>query len=422
MAQPCVAYYDGRMNYRQVLVCGAMGLLLCAIPHAAVADQATATPAATQTPVPAGSATASPASPSPSPSPSPSSTSLTLGPLTVDGVFSFFSAYTSGVNASGSFDTTGGADRSNRTDISNAFLIVNKNAGTFRYGFAAGAYNIPVLGFALNNTIQNGANTSLYGALPSVYAMYAPTASFNIEAGKLATFTGQESTYTYENPNIERGIVWNMETAVSRAVRANFTGAKFNAGLEVDDGFYSGNRLGVQGQISNTPNASTTLAFVFVVPNASAPGNPTSSIANKRLYNPLLTYTTGKWTFAPYALFVESPANTALGYTNSEHAFGGVLNATYAVNSDWNVAGRVEYGKNGSTATDTGANANLLGYGPGSSAWTYTLTPAYRHGVFFARADLSEVSVGSFAHGAAFGTAGTTASQFRTVLESGIQF
>lgn len=393
----------------------ACATLMLTMSFTARADQPVA--AATPTPGPSASAV-----PSPSPSPAPSSTSLTLGPLTVDGVFSGFAAFTNGVNATGSLDTATGTDRSTRTDVSNALLILNKASGTLRYGFTAGAYSIPVLGFALNPTLQNEANTNLYGALPAVYLMYAPSAHFNLEAGKLATFTGQESTYTYENPNIERGIVWNMETAVSRAVRANLSGSKFNAGLEIDDGFYSGNRLGVQGQITNTPSASTTLAFVFVVPNASAPGNPTAAIANKRLYNPLLTYTTGKWTFAPYALWVASPASTALGYKHSEYAFGGVFNAAYALSSVWSLAGRVEYGQNGSTRSDASANANLLGFGPGSSAWSYTLTPAYRKNVFFARADFSQVNVSGFTPGSAFGTAGTRSQQSRVVVESGIQF
>ncbi len=408
-------YYNAVMRslrFAPALSAFAAACVLCA----AIA-RADAQPNASASPAPS----VSPSQPA-SPSPSPTSTSLQLGPLSIDGAFSVFSSFTSGVNGSGSLDTSNGADRADRTDISNAFLVVNKNAGKLRYGFATGAYNIPVIGFALNNTIQNGANTSLYGVLPSAYLMYSPTASFNIEAGKLATFAGQESTYTYLNPTIERGIIWNMETAVSRALRINVAGSKFNAGLELDDGFYSGNRLGVQGQISNTPNANTTLGFVLVVPNAGAPGKPTSSIANKLLYNPLLTYTAGKWTFAPYALFVASPANAALGYTNSEHAFGCVFATSYAVSSDWTLNGRIEYGKNGSAATDTSANANLLGYGPGSSAWTYTLTPAYRHGLYFARADFSQVTVGSFLPGTAFGSAGTQANQFRTLIETGLAF
>lgn len=359
---------------------------------------------------------------SPVPSPLPSSTSLALGQLTIDGVASYYAALTSGVNASGAFDTATGADLTSRADVSNAFLIVNKNSGTFRYGFAAGAYNIPVVGFALNKTLENNANTNLYGAVPSVYVEYAPTSTFNLEAGKLATFTGQESTYTYENPNIQRGIIWEIETAVSRGVRANFTGSKFNGALEVNDGFYSGNRLGLEGQITNAPSSSTTLEFVFVVPNSSAPGNATASIANKRLYNPLLTYTTGKWTFSPYLLFVDSPASKALGYTADEHAFGAVFNAAYALSSTWSLPLRIEYGNNGSTKTDMSPNANLLGYGPGSNAWTYTLTPTYRRGIFFARAEESAIHVSNFAPGTVFGTTGNKPDQFRTVVETGLQF
>ncbi len=370
-------------------------------------------------PVPSPTAAASTA---PSPSPSPSSTSLTLGQLTIDGVASYYGAVTSGVNASGSFDTPTGADVSSRADVSNAFLILNKNSGTFRYGFAAGAYNIPVVGFALNKTLENNANTSLYGVVPAMDVQYAPTSSFNLEAGKLATFTGQESTYTYENPNIQRGIIWEIETAVSRGVRANFAGSKFNGALEVNDGFYSGNRLGLEGQITNTPSSSTTLEFVFVVPNSSAPGNATASIANKRLYNPLLTYTTGKWTFSPYLLFVDSPTSKALGYTSDEHAFGAVFNAAYALSSTWSLPLRVEYGNNSSTKADLSPNANLLGYGPGSSAWTYTLTPTYRRGIFFARAEESAIHVSNFVPGTVFGTAGNEPDQYRTVVETGLQF
>ncbi len=370
-------------------------------------------------PVP--SPTASPSA-SPVPSPSPSSTSLTLGQLTVDGVASYYAALTSGVNASGAFDTATGADLTSRADVSNAFLIVNKNSGTFRYGFAAGAYNIPVVGFALNKTLANNANINLYGAVPSVYVEYAPTSSFNLEAGKLATFTGQESTYTYENPNIQRGIIWEIETAVSRGVRASFAGSKFSGALELNDGFYSGNRLGFEGQITNAPSSSTTLEFVFVVPNSSAPGNATASIANKRLYNPLLTYTTGKWTFSPYLLFVDSPASKALGYTTDEHAWGAVFNAAYALSSTWSLPLRIEYGDNGSTKTDMSPNANLLGYGPGSTAWTYTLTPTYRRGIFFARAEESAIHVSNFAPGSVFGSAGNKPDQFRTVVETGLQF
>jgi len=397
----------------RLLVGGLSALLIALGVGPALADTQTPTPRPSATPAPVATA---------SPSPAPSSTSLTLGPLTIDGVFSAFTMFTSGVNATGALDTTTGVDTNNLTDISNAFLIVNKASGTFRYGFAAGAYNIPVVGFALNKTTQDGANTSLYGALPSVYIEYAPTGSFNLQAGKLATMTGQESTYTYENMNIQRGIIWNMEPAVSRGLRGTITGSKFNGALEVNDGFYSGNRLGFEGQITNTPSASTTVEVVFMLPNASAPANTTASIANKQLIDPMLTYTTGKWQFLPYLLFVNAPKSAALGYTNDEHAFGAAFMSTYALSSTWSLPLRVEYGKNGSAPGDTSLNANLLGYGPGSGAWTYTLTPTYRHGVFFARAEASDANVTNFTPGIAFGTSGTQSNQFRTGLEAGLQF
>ena len=352
----------------------------------------------------------------------PTSTSLAVGSLSVDGVFSAFSLFTSGVNATGALDTPTGIDVNNRTDISNVFLIVNKESGTFRYGFAAGAYNIPVVGFALNKTTQDGANTSLYGALPSVYVEFAPNNSFNLQAGKLATMTGQESTYTYEDINIQRGIIWNMEPAVSRGVRGTLTGSKFNGALEVNDGFYSGNRIGFEGQITNTPSSSTTFEIVFMVANASAPPNATASIANKQLLDPMLTYTTGKWTFSPYLLWVNSPKSAALGYINDEHAFGAVFMSTYALSSMWSLPLRVEYGRNGSSQSDTSANANLLGYGPGSGAWTYTLTPTYRRGIFFARAEASDVNVQGFTPGLAFSPSGMQTNQFRSGLEAGVQF
>jgi hypothetical protein len=369
----------------------------------------------------AASPTPSPAAPAtPIPLPSPANTGLQLGPLTVDGVFSAFSTWTQ--NATGALDTASGADLTNRTDVSNAFLIMNKNAGTLRYGFAAGAYNIPVVGFALNKTTQTGANTSLYGAVPALDVEYAPSLGFNLTVGKLATLAGQENTYTYENPNIQRGIVWNMETAVSRGARASFTSSRFTGAIEVNDGFYSGNRLGVEGEITNAPNSKATFAFVWVIPNSSAAGNATSAIANKRLYNALITYAAGKWTFSPYALWVVSPASKALGYTSQERAFGGVCNVDYAFSSQWSLPVRIEYGTSGSSPGDISPNANLLGFGPGSRAWTYTLTPTYRRGIFFTRAEASLVDLSNAAVGLAFGADGRLPNQFRTVLESGVQF
>ena len=61
-------------------------------------------------------------------------------------------------------------------------------------------------------------------------------------------------------------------------------------------------------------------------------------------------------------------------------------------------------------------------YGPGSTAWSFTLTPTYQYKQIFTRTDISYVSVGNITTGLAFGTFGTKPSQTRGVVELGFLF
>ncbi len=67
------------------------------------------------------------------------------------------------------------------------------------------------------------ATNANYGIVPQAYIKLQPTAAFSIEGGKLPTLIGDEYTFSYENLNIERGLLWNAEPAVSRGVQANYT-------------------------------------------------------------------------------------------------------------------------------------------------------------------------------------------------------
>jgi len=270
--------------------------------------------------------------------------------------------------------------------------------------------------------LEANANTNLYGPLPSVYVSLNPNDHLSIAAGELATLIGQESTYTYLNPEIQRGLVWNMETAVSRGVRVTATGGKYAGALEVNDGFYSGRFLGIEGSLALTPDPKTTYQFVFVIPNSQAPSNPTATIANKRLFNFMYTATRGRWTFAPYVLIVQSPQSSALGYTAAESAYGLVFIATFAFNPMWSITARLEDLADQSSPNDQSPNADLVGFGPGSGARTFTVTPAYRHGQFVLRADFSRVAARSATPGLVFGTTGLVTHQSRVVIESGLQF
>lgn len=331
-------------------------------------------------------------------------------------------ALTTNVNATGSFDTPTGADVATRVNTSNAFAILTKTAGTLQFALQAGTYSIPVVGFAGNKTIQKGANTDLFGAVPLAVAEYVPNGNFNVSAGILATLTGAESTFTYQNWNIERGAVWNVENAVSRGVRAAWTRGKFTTTLGANDGFYSGHYGAAEAALAFAPDASDSVLFVWVDPNSRTPGNPSASVANKQLLNLVYTRTRGNLQIAPYVLSARSPTAAGLGYTQSESAFGAALLANLTLSSRFSTAARWESLHNSSGPSDTSLNADLVGYGPGSGVTTWTITPAWNlgHGAF-ARVDFSHAHVTGAANGVAFGSDGNTHDQNRIMLEIGAQ-
>lgn len=361
-------------------------------------------------------AVSSNATPSPQASPAPAPA------VSWSGVIRGMETLTTNVNATGNLRNGGGGDRPSRFNVSSALLTVTRNTGFFRYGASAGVYTLPVVGLSGNDTLAPRANANTFGPVPSAYVSINPNDRLSVSAGYLATMIGQENTYTYVNSNIQRGLVWNMETAVSRGVRLTLTGEKFAGALELNDGFFSGHYLGLEGSVINTPDPNRSFEFVFVVANSRAPANWTSAIANKRLYDFMYTGTSGRWSFQPYILLVQSPKSAALGYANTQNAYGAVFMATWSMSPQWSLATRVEDVANQSTASNRGQNADLVGYGPGSGAWTFTLTPAYVYRNFILRVELSQVAVRSAAPGLAFGASGSRRRQFRFVVESGLQF
>jgi hypothetical protein len=61
-------------------------------------------------------------------------------------------------------------------------------------------------------------------------------------------------------------------------------------------------------------------------------------------------------------------------------------------------------------------------YGPGSSAWSSTVTPTYQYHRFFIRADLAFVRANSDVPGFVFGPEGLNRNQPRGVIEAGFLF
>jgi hypothetical protein len=92
---------------------------------------------------------------------------------------------------------------------------------------------------------------------------------------------------------------------------------------------------------------------------------------------------------------------------------------TYNFKHHFSLAGRGEYI---SSTGNLAEHAVSLLYGPGSSAWSITLTPTFQLHRFFIRGDFSLVQARHFEPGTAFGSLGTNGTQARGVVEAGIIF
>ena len=85
-----------------------------------------------------------------------------------------------------------------------------------------------------------GANSpagNLWGWFPQGFVKIVPTDNFSVQAGKLPTLIGAEYTFSFENINIERGLLWNQEPAVSKGGQANYTWGPVAFSLSFTDGF-----------------------------------------------------------------------------------------------------------------------------------------------------------------------------------------
>jgi hypothetical protein len=308
------------------------------------------------------------------------------------------------------------SDRDALADISNAQLFVQNTDSPFQFFLQGGAYSMPSLGTAYLRTGK--APDKTYGFLPQGYIKLVPNSSFSFQLGKLPTLFGAEYTFTFENMNIERGLLWNQEPAVSRGVQANYATGPWALSFSLNDGYYSERYNWLSGSAAYTIDSANTVSFLaggnlgetthtsFATPLAQNNGS---------IYNAIYTHTAGAWTVTPYLQYTYVPKNTGVGIADSASTYGAAVLAKYAFNDNFSLTGRAEY------IGSTGNVTNLL-YGAGSKAMSLTVTPTYQYKQFFGRVDASYVHASGTTAGSAFGSAGNDSSQTRLVLETGILF
>jgi len=302
--------------------------------------------------------------------------------------------------------------------VSNGQIFPQKSTGWWQFYVQAGAYNILILGTPFLSTGK--AISNLFGPVPVWYLKLTPGKNTSVMIGSLPTLMGAESTFDFQNMNINRGLLWNQENDINRGIQVNQAVGKFTASLSWNDGYYSNRYSWLSGSLTyvNGPH-SLSFAGMGNLAQTAFQTLATPVQNNSAMYAVIYTYTKSGWIVQPYVQYSNVPTNPAVGIARGASTRGGALLVSRTLKHGFSLAGRSEY--LGSTGSSAEGSVNLM-YGPGSSAWSVTLTPTFQHRRVFARGDLAFVSANNIAPGAAFGPAEMNRNQPRGVMEVGILF
>jgi hypothetical protein len=334
-----------------------------------------------------------------------------LGKLSVNGILTGFAQFQN--------NHVPGDDSAQAT-LSNGEIFIQKADGKVQYYIQAGVYTMPTLG----NSFLSAEKTvsSFYGPVPVAYLKLQAAKNTQFLIGSLPTLMGAESTFTYQNFNIERGIVWNQENAINRGIQVNQTLGKYlSAAVSWNDGYYSNRYSWLSGSVTFTKGHNTLIYDGMGNLGQTAYQTMATPVQNNGYMHAVIyTYSKGPLIISPYFQYGKLPANAKVGVPTGTSATGGALNVSYAFKKGFSLPARVEYLTSSGSATD--GSINMLGFGAGSKGVTFTATPTYQKGGMYLRGDLAVVHATDYAQGSVFGKTGTEATQFRGVLEFGFIF
>ncbi len=391
----------------------------------------TAVAAGAQTATPAAAAPAAPADQAPAPAPAaaalaPLTTPSVTGPLAWLSPANFDAGPFGKISANG-IVTGSGMVQSNHVPgddvqqaaLSNGQIFIQKADGKFQWYVQAGAYTLPSLAtpfLPADKTVSN-----FYGPVPVAFAKIQAGKNTQFLIGALPTLMGAEYTFTFENMNIERGLLWNQENAVNRGIQVNETlGKYFTASLSWNDGYYSNRYSWLSGSLTYTKGPHSVIFAGMGNAGQTAFQTPATPVQNNSsMYAVIYTYTKGAWIVQPYYQYSNVPTNPSVGVVQGASTNGGALLISHAFKHGFSLPARVEY------ITTSGSNSNEavnLLFGPGSAGTSLTATPTFQKGGMFVRGDVSWTHANSYTPGDVFGQSGTNANQVRAIAEVGFIF
>jgi Putative beta-barrel porin-2, OmpL-like. bbp2 len=310
-------------------------------------------------------------------------------------------------------------DNNGQATLSNGQVFIQKADGKYQYFIEVGAYTMPALAtsfLAADKTVSD-----FYGPVPVAFLKIPAGKTTQFLIGALPTLIGAEYTFTFENMNIERGLLWNQENAVNRGIQVNQAlGKSLTASLSWNDGFYSNRYSWLSGSLTYTKGPHA-LAFIGMgnYGQTAYQSLATPVQNNSSMYNVIYTYTKGAWIIQPYYQFTNVPTNAKIGVVKGATTNGGALLISRAMKHGFALPARVEYITSSGSAAEEAVN---LMFGPGSAGTAVTLTPTIQKGGMFFRGDLSWVHASSYTPGDVFGKVGNNPNQARAVAEIGFIF
>jgi len=416
-------------NLMQYTVAIAIASTLC-LCSAQAQETASTTVAAIAAPKDAAASSSAAATPAPTPAPDPPPaaalpTPAVTGPLAWLPPATLDAGPFGNISVNGILDGLGmwtgnyvAGDNGAQAGLSNGQVFIQKADGRFQFYLQAGAYNIASLGTPYLQTDKTV--SKLFGPVPVAFGKVQLAKNTSIMIGALPTLIGAEYTFTFENMNVHRGLLWNQENAVNRGIQINQTLGKFTAALSWNDGFYSNRYSWLTGSLTYTKGPHA-LAFVgggnYGQTAFQTYATPVQN--NSSIYNVIYTYTKGRWIVQPYVQYTNVPTNASIGVIKGASTTGGAILASYAFKHGFSLPVRWEYIASSGSVAD-GA-VNLL-YGPGSSATSFTVTPTVQRGGFFVRGDLAYVHASNITPGDAFSRTGLNQNQPRAMAEFGFIF
>ena len=315
-------------------------------------------------------------------------------------------------------------------DLSNALILVEQKKGSFGIFAQIGYYDILDIGQPDQRINKQTINS--FGVLPQAQINYSINKNLKLSVGKLPALGGYESAFSYQNLNVERGVLWSQTSSFSEGVQIDYDSGAFSASVAITDGFYSNkfNWLGLD--LSYKISQSQNIGLIWtgsLSPNAFTTDDTPLLKNNSQIFNLLYSQSVDRWNFAPYLQYTFVPANSSIGIPQSTETYGAALLTNYKFTVDLDGSGanyqkasipfRIEYIQ--STGIP-GSNTPTLLYGPGSSAFTLTLSPTIQFQKYYARVEISMIRLYDYSSQLGFGSNSQNPSQFRGIFELGILY